>query len=222
MSAKPDIDKPKSNYHHGSLRQALLDAGDGVLREQGLKGFTLRECARRAGVSHAAPKHHFGDVTGFLTEIAALGFTRLTAALGAEIAGATNLDEEFIATTRAYVGFAEEYPEHFRIMFRYDLLDDNAPTLRQAAVETFRLLTNVILRQRGEPELSASEYASGGEVIFVNVIHDIVIGWSHIHGLAHLKLERQLTMVPADMHEVLLVKASRRLATMLRQEAGNI
>ena len=72
-----------------------------------------------------------------------------------------------------------------------------------------------------EPSLSASEYASGGEVIFVNVIHDIVIGWSHIHGLAHLKLERQLTMVPEDMHEALLVKASRRLATMLRQEAGN-
>ncbi|MDP4598096.1 MAG: TetR/AcrR family transcriptional regulator [Pseudomonadales bacterium] len=221
MPAKRELHNPKASYHHGDLRQALLDAGDGVLQEQGLKGFTLRECARRAGVSHAAPKHHFGDVTGFLTEIAALGFMRLSAALELEIAGATNLDEEFIATTRAYVDFAEAHPEHFRIMFRCDLLDDQAPNIRQAAGETFRLLTNVILRQRGEPSLSASEYASGGEVIFVNVIHDIVIGWSHIHGLAHLKLERQLTMVPEDMHEALLVKASRRLATMLRQEAGN-
>ena len=200
MPAKRELHNPKASYHHGDLRQALLDAGDGVLQEQGLKGFTLRECARRAGVSHAAPKHHFGDVTGFLTEIAALGFMRLSAALELEIAGATNLDEEFIATTRAYVDFAEAHPEHFRIMFRCDLLDDQAPNIRQAAGETFRLLTNVILRQRGEPSLSASEYASGGEVIFVNVIHDIVIGWSHIHGLAHLKLERQLTMVPEDMH----------------------
>ena len=170
MPAKRELHNPKASYHHGDLRQALLDAGDGVLQEQGLKGFTLRECARRAGVSHAAPKHHFGDVTGFLTEIAALGFMRLSAALELEIAGATNLDEEFIATTRAYVDFAEAHPEHFRIMFRCDLLDDQAPNIRQAAGETFRLLTNVILRQRGEPSLSASEYASGGEVIFVNVI----------------------------------------------------
>ena len=62
---------PKSAYHHGDLRTALLDAGDTVLAEHGLRGFTLRECARRAGVSHAAPKHHFSDVRGFLTAIAA-------------------------------------------------------------------------------------------------------------------------------------------------------
>ena len=66
-----------SKYHHGDLARALLDAGDKVLRDHGLQGFTLRECARQAGVSHAAPKHHFGSVKGLLTALAARGFNRL-------------------------------------------------------------------------------------------------------------------------------------------------
>ena len=112
----------KAAYHHGSLKKSLLAAGDLVLMEKGFKGFTFRECARRAGVSHAAPKHHFGDVTGFLSALAAIGFDRLTKALIAGIRKAKDLDEEFLATTRAYSKFAEDYPEHFRLMFRDDLL----------------------------------------------------------------------------------------------------
>ena len=63
----------KTSYHHGDLKEALLAAAESVLDDHGLQGFTLRECARRAGVSHAAPKHHFGDVRGVLTEVAARG-----------------------------------------------------------------------------------------------------------------------------------------------------
>ena len=69
--------RSKATYHHGDLKEALLTAAEAVLRDRGLQGFTLRECARRAGVSHAAPKHHFGDVRGVLTEIAARGFAQL-------------------------------------------------------------------------------------------------------------------------------------------------
>jgi len=73
--------KPADRYHHGDRRDALLLAGEGVLAEREVKGFTLRECARRAGVSHAAPAHHFSDVRGFLSELAAVGFDRLTATM---------------------------------------------------------------------------------------------------------------------------------------------
>jgi len=206
----------KIPYHHGTLRQALLEAGDSVLRDHGLKGFTLRECARRAGVSHAAPKHHFGDVGGFLTEIAASGFDQLTRQLEKEITRAANLDEEFINTTRAYADFAAENPEHFRIMFRCDLLSITSERLAQAAGETYTVLTNVVLRQRGEPELAGPVYE---EQVSRTVIDDIALSWSHIHGLAHLKLEQQLSMLPAATHDDVLITASRRLARMIRAEA---
>ena len=66
---------PKENgYHHGNLRAALLRAAEEIIRESGVEGLTLRACARKAGVSHGAPAHHFGNITGLLTELAAEGF----------------------------------------------------------------------------------------------------------------------------------------------------
>ena len=65
-------------YHHGALRQALIDATEALLAEKGADGFSLREVARRAGVSAAAPAHHFGDASGLLTAVATLGFEGLT------------------------------------------------------------------------------------------------------------------------------------------------
>ncbi|MBV9561927.1 MAG: helix-turn-helix transcriptional regulator, partial [Bradyrhizobium sp.] len=63
-------------YHHGALRDALLEAAEQVLERDGLAGLTLRAVAREAGVSHAAPTHHFGDVTGLVSELAAIGFRK--------------------------------------------------------------------------------------------------------------------------------------------------
>lgn len=204
----------KTAYHHGDLRTALLDAGDAVLAEHGLRGFTLRECARRAGVSHAAPKHHFHDVRGFLTAIAARGFERLTDMLQQDISRAKSLEAEFQATCSAYVAFAESYPEHFRIMFRSDLLDTGSADLRSASNGTFTELTNVILRQRGEPEINNIE--DDAKAPFEQVVDDIAIGWCHIHGFAHLSLEGQLSMVDAERKSKLLATASRRLSQLLQ------
>ncbi len=204
----------RSSYHHGTLRQSLLEAGEALLREKGFKGFTLRECARRAGVSHAAPKHHFGDVKGFLTEIAAGGFDELTRMLRERIADATTLDEEFIATTRAYVEFAQAQPEHFRIMFRDDLLCAESDRLATAMQLTFTELTNVILRQRGEPEIRCEEVERDQSI--VAILDDIMIGWCHVHGLAHLILERQLPPVPAELQDGMLITVSTRLAQLIQ------
>ena len=71
-------------YHHGELREALVVAGRKLLEEKGVRGFTLRECARRAAVSHAAPAHHFASIDDLLAEIATLGYHELTAAMSAE------------------------------------------------------------------------------------------------------------------------------------------
>lgn len=196
----------------------MLDAGDSALADLGLQGFTLRECARRAGVSHAAPKHHFGDVRGFLTAIACRGYDRLTARLKTEIGKAASLEDEFKATGIAYVGFADEHPEHFRIMFRGDLLDRRSEALIQATDRTLTELTNVIRRQRGESEIVSAR--AGDESDYQSLVDDIVIGWSHIHGFAHLVLEGHLSMA-GERRAELLSTASARLSQLIRTDAGN-
>lgn len=205
----------KTTYHHGDLKEALLSAAESVLDDHGLQGFTLRECARRAGVSHAAPKHHFGDVRGVLTEVAARGFYQLTRRLRTKLrAAGADLDAQFVATGKAYVGFAEAHPEHFRIMFRSDLVDMNSPTLMAAALTTFTELTNVIRRQRGEEEIDAESLDQC--MTSTELINDILIGWCHVHGYAHLKLEGQLPMIPKPLQREMLGTAGKRLARLIR------
>src|SRR5579872_1777984 len=90
-------------YHHGALHDALLAAAERVLERDGLAGLTLRAVAREAGVSHAAPAHHFGDLTGLVSELAAIGFRRFNAAMAAAGAAGTSLVEKAIGRARAYV-----------------------------------------------------------------------------------------------------------------------
>src|SRR5260221_13857653 len=82
--------KAAKSYHHGELREALVIAGRKLLEEKGLRGFTLRECARRAAVSHAAPAHHFASLDDLLAEIATRGFVELAAMMAAEARRATD------------------------------------------------------------------------------------------------------------------------------------
>ncbi len=202
-------------YHHGDLRNALLDAADELLQREGLQGFTLRACARLANVSHAAPKHHFGDVKGLLAAVAERGFQRLVQQLKLRIDAARgNLDEEMFATARAYVEFAEQYPEHFRIMFRSDLINFDMDCPPDMVISTFTELTNVILRQRGEAEVQPHQTRDAKSPELVN---DILLGWCHIHGYAHLRLEGQLMMVPEEDHMKQLRRASDRLAHLIQK-----
>ncbi len=210
MSARP-------GYHHGDLRNALLDAADELLQTEGLQGFTLRACARIAGVSHAAPKHHFNDVRGLLGAVAERGFERLAATLKAELAEAAgDLDAEMFATARAYVEFAQTWPEHFRIMFRSDLIPFDMSCPPDALLATFTELTNVILRQRGEPELAPEEMSREKSAALVT---DILLGWCHIHGYAHLRLEGQLKMVDEEAHLQHLEESATRLAHLIQRGA---
>src|SRR6266567_6082527 len=98
-------------YHHGALRDALLQAAERVLERDGLAGLTLRAVAREAGVSHAAPTHHFGDLTGLVSELAAIGFRQFNTAMAAAgaAAGSTPM-EKALARAKAYVAYAQAHP----------------------------------------------------------------------------------------------------------------
>ena len=115
---------PRS-YHHGNLKQALLDASLNLIREVGPGAFTLREVARRAGVSHNAPYRHFRDKEELLAALAAEGFDRLTDAMTKAAEPATSALDRFRSSGRGYVEFALRYPQHFAVMFevpwRYEL-----------------------------------------------------------------------------------------------------
>lgn len=206
--------KPAQTYHHGDLKNALLTAADQLLEAQGLQGFTLRACARLAGVSHAAPKHHFGDVRGLLAALAERGFERLAQQLVENITPVLgNLNAEMQATARAYVGFAQQHPEHFRVMFRADLIDFDMQNPPCGVVDTFMQLTNVILRQRGDAELSAELLPAEKSDELVN---DIVLGWCFVHGYAHLFVEGQLVMVDESQHEHQIDWAAQRLSDLIQ------
>jgi len=208
----------KARYHHGDLRTALIEAGEAVLVERGLAGFTLRECARRAGGSHAAPAHHFGSASGLLTVLAARGYAALAEALAA--AHVDDATARFAATMRAYVDFARKNPERFRLMFRCDVLDQAAPELIEASRKTFARLTNVIRAQRSERPLAPEELATLPAL--PELVADVLVGWCQVHGMAHLLIEGQLSVMHPDTSqafwEAMIDANAPRLAAMLQND----
>jgi AcrR family transcriptional regulator len=97
-------------YHHGSLREAMLQAAEHILERDGIQGLTLRAAAREAGVSHAAPKNHFGDIKGLLSDLAAVGFERFRATMEANVREGDPVPGRMDAIGRGYVTFARAHP----------------------------------------------------------------------------------------------------------------
>jgi AcrR family transcriptional regulator len=109
----------KQSYHHGDLRAALLSAAEDELAERGMEAFSLRSVAKRAGVSHAAPAHHFGDAQGLLTALAAEGFRQFLAAQTArEAVAEKDPASQMVAAGLGYVDFAMARPTIFRLMWQ--------------------------------------------------------------------------------------------------------
>ncbi len=166
-------------YHHGALRQALIDAAEAVIAERGLDRFSLRETARRAGVSPAAPAHHFGDVRGLLTAIAAQAFADLADALE-KADGSTGPDREarIKAQGLAYVAFALDRPARFDLMWRKALLDNKDPHLSEAGDRAFEVLDR-IARPEGIPSLGSRDPA----------LAPSIAAWALVHGFARLAID---------------------------------
>src|SRR6201992_1389153 len=116
----------RPTYHHGDLRAAILTEAARLVDERGADRVSLRELAREAGVSHAAPAHHFTDRRGLFTALSAQGFELLAAALA-------EARPRFLDAALAYVRFAIEHPGHYRVMFDKSLLDPSNPVLVAAA-----------------------------------------------------------------------------------------
>jgi AcrR family transcriptional regulator len=133
---KPKIVKP---YHHGNLRETLLAAADDVLATKGAAGLTLRDVARAAGVSHAAPYHHFASLDDLLAAVAARGFDRLSDAMAPTVAVA-DTKERLLQISEAYVRCALANPAQFRVMFGPLCARKNEfPEMRAASARAFAL-----------------------------------------------------------------------------------
>lgn len=183
MSATPPrlCDGPTSQttaprpYHHGDLRAALLQAAEDELAERGMEAFSLRSVAKRAGVSHAAPAHHFGDAQGLLTALAAEAFRQFLAAQAArEAAAETDPASQLVAAGMGYVDFAIARPTLFRLMWQSDRPDFNVPDLGLAARAAFQHLVDQVAAAGGRS--TADEAAV----------------WALAHGLADLLASNRL------------------------------
>src|ERR1700728_2909265 len=142
----------RSAYHHGDLRQQLLLAAERIILERGVDGFTLREAARRAGVSAAAPAHHFKDANGLLTEVALLGFREFGDALeAADKAGGADPGRRLREQAVAYVDFALKHPARFQLMFRDDKHDHTNVEFKSVAERSYRILEGAIRAARNIP-----------------------------------------------------------------------
>src|SRR6202008_577822 len=143
---KPASRRSRRPYHHGDLKAALLTVAEQILEQHGVQELTLRATARAAGVSHAAPNNHFGDLTGLLSELAALGFRRFGAALDdATKAAGDDPAPRLKSMGAAYVGFARQHPGLFSLMFRSERLDSARPALRDAIDEARKALRDGII-----------------------------------------------------------------------------
>ncbi len=178
----------KERYHHGDLRAALLDAGEAELREHGVEGFTLRGCARRAGVSHAAPAHHFGDANGLLTALATIGYQRFLAVQARhKQQAAPDAQAQLVAAGLGYVDFARGNPALFRLIFASDRPDQDDAALCAAARSAFeQLVADVGAVLGAHPEATAE-----GRAVVAST-------WALVHGMADLAITGRLPYLPQD------------------------
>jgi AcrR family transcriptional regulator len=185
---------PDRPYHHGDLRQAVLTAAITAITETGPSGVSLRDLARRAGVSHAAPAHHFGDKAGLLTAVAAEGYDLL----GDALIDAQQRTGEFREVGVAYVRFAVDHRAHFEVMFRPDLYHPDDPAVRTARDRAGQALAEGIR--------SLSQAQTGPEARLAGLA-----AWSLVHGFATLWLTGALPPELGDDPE----PAARAVAAIL-------
>ncbi|QKV20330.1 TetR/AcrR family transcriptional regulator [Oricola thermophila] len=183
-AARRKGDRP---YHHGDLRAALVAAAEAELIEKGVDGFSLRSAARRAGVSHAAPAHHFRDTKALLDALAGAGFARLGDAMREEQAGAgAEAMARLAAAGAAYVRFALANPELFGLMYARSRRADAGGDLKRNSEAIFSLLVNAIGAIRGRDAFRSD---AGWR--------DAVACWSMLHGYAQLAIAGKMEFATA-------------------------
>ncbi|MFO1085895.1 MAG: TetR/AcrR family transcriptional regulator [Reyranellaceae bacterium] len=172
--------KTAKPYHHGELREALVMAGRKLMEEKGLRGFTLRECARRAAVSHAAPAHHFASIDALLAEIATRGYQELAAAMTAEARRSNGTPAgRLVGQGVGYMAFAAANSALFQLMFSLEADQFEAPALAESAKAAHQLHREAI------------------EAIIPGASADVKermadFAWASVHGFITLVLEGRI------------------------------
>lgn len=173
-------------YHHGNLRQSLLETALIILERDGEAGLGLRDLARAVGVSPAAPYRHFDSRAALLEALAVTGFQRFTRAMEA-IAG-NDAPDPMAAMGKTYVLFALDNANLFRLMFSPQLKRDGRPGLKIAADAAFDTLRHV----------------SGGNVKTGRIA--ALAAWARVHGLAVLLLDGQIALRAGEDTEALIAE----------------
>lgn len=199
----------KKRYHHGDLAKALLEAAEAELNENGLERFSLRAVAKRAGVSHGAPAHHFTDVRGLLTALAADGYERLLMQqTEREQSAAATVRDRMVASGLGYIDFAMANPQLFHLMFNSSIPNRDDERFFNVALSVFdRLVENTTAKTGTNP------YEDHSSML------DLMVSWSVVHGLAELivsgRAERPLNLSQLD------VEARDRLLSEIIGRANN-
>lgn len=182
----PETDRSgRKSYHHGDLRAALLVAAEEELAEKGVEGFTLRGCAKRAGVSHAAPAHHFRDANALLTALATVGFRRFAERQRSlQTLAAPDARSRFAASGLGYVLFAHENPALFRLMFSSSRPDSSDAELVDTARSGYRQLVDDVALVTGRTPQDGREATL-----------DVLASWAVAHGLADLAIAGRIDSV---------------------------
>ncbi|NET31061.1 MAG: TetR/AcrR family transcriptional regulator [Cyanothece sp. SIO1E1] len=204
---KPSRETP---YHHGDLRQSLIHAALELITEkQDANTLSLREVARRVGVSHAAPYRHFADKDALLAAVAEEGFHLLLTYLQKGMAKTPDDPVgQLQASGVAYVKFAISHPSHYRVMFGAFRADPLAyPSLNTAAQAAFDVMVNAIASGQQARTIKAG-----------NPQHLAWVAWSLVHGLALLLIEQQLPITDEPDIAALAELATQSLTYGLHQQ----
>lgn len=201
--APPPANATTKPYHHGALRTALLDAAWSIVAEQGLEGLTMRACARQAGVSHAAPIHHFGNIAGLSAELAAVGYERLVDAMLHTGDGPER--DPLQAAGLGYIRFAVTYPAHFRLMSGISVLDTQSIRLREAGNAARLHLINALR--------DAYRRANGTEPDDISLADRTALAWSCVHGYAGLWVDGSIKKFDLPQAERVLAQLRPALVT---------
>ena len=187
------IQGKEGRYHHGALREALIKAAEQIITERGISEFSLRETARRAGVTSSAPAYHFQDTRGLLTAVAAAAFERMGVAL--EKAERDLLDKDPAARVRgtaaAYLKFALEERAKFSLMWRIDLIDRASPDYSAAV----RKATGVLLRSQrdiralADPIVPSTDVKARIAQLKNPAFESAVSAWTLVHGVSTLAVD---------------------------------
>ncbi|WP_395790328.1 TetR/AcrR family transcriptional regulator [Aquimonas sp.] len=201
----------RARFHHGDLHRALIEAARGLLEREGVEGLSLRKLAQAAGVSHAAPYHHFKDRSALLAALAEEDFHALAActAAAADSAGPDPFDR-LAASGAAYIGFAIAHPASFALMFRPELTQpETNPCVDSAGDTAFAQLTRTVADCLG-PQAAPERQ------------QDVVLSaWACVHGAAALWLDGPLSRHKSEQPlqpEAMATRITRSFSEMLREQ----